>query len=122
MPSTWSEVDTWWDLANNLWIGLVAVAVIVIPVYFGQKQKDQLKKIGGETSDIKDQVVNGHSGAPPLRSDMDKVLLSLDNLTTKVDGLAQDVREEREERRSNIDHLRKDLDGRFRLLQEHLNR
>lgn len=120
MPTSWAEADTVLDLLNNLWIGMVAILVIAIPLVIGKRHNDRLKGIQGETRDIRDQVVNGHADAPPLRADVDRVLRGLESLTVKVDGMAQDIREEREERRTNIDHLRKDLDGRLQLINDRI--
>ena len=97
------NVDSWMDIVANLWIGLVVLAVAVIPGYMAAK-----KNARGIT-EIRNQVVNGHADSPPLRTDLDRVIASLDALAKDVTGLRRDIADEENRRRDQIAELRDEV-------------
>ena len=62
------NVDSWMDIIANLWIGIVVMALAVIPGYMAARKNHR------GIQEIKNQVVNGHADSPPLRTDLDRVI------------------------------------------------
>ena len=108
----WTDAQDWIDLIDHIWIGLVLIAIAVLPALISSRKTNQgIKK-------IQDQVVNGHTD--PLRSDLDKVIQKLNETSNKVDLISSDVQYLRTElgkeegRRVVSDNeLRDDFDRRF---------
>lgn len=108
----WTDAQDWIDLIDHIWIGLVLIAVAVLPALIAARKTNKgIQK-------IQDQVVNGH--ASPLRSDLDRVIQKLDETAEKVDRISTDVNYLRTEllaeegRRVISDNqLRDDFDSRF---------
>jgi hypothetical protein len=97
------NVDSWMDIIANLWVGIVVMAMAIIPGYMtGRKNHKGIKE-------IRDQVVNGHADAPPLRTDLDRVIASLDALAKDVTGLRRDLADEENRRRDHIAELRDEV-------------
>lgn len=115
------NVDDWLDLVSYLWIGIVAIAVAAIPAYYSRSNSRKLQEIEAQSKDIRDQVVNGHKNAPPLRADLDRVIQSLDRLVAEVDAVRTDLTDEHAERRSQIRELREDVNARFTALNRRLD-
>ena len=103
MNTNWIDVDSWMDVAANIWVGLVVIAVAAIPGYMAARKNHKGIK------EIRDQVVNGHADAPPLRTDLDRVIASLTALTQDVHGLRRDLADEENRRRDHIAELRDEL-------------
>ena len=97
------NVDSWMDIIANLWIGIVVMALAVIPGHMAAR-----KNAKGIT-EIRNQVINGHSDSPPLRTDLDRVLASLDALAKDVTGLRRDIADEENRRRDHIAELRDEV-------------
>ena len=57
--------------------------------------------------EIKEQVVNGHT--EPMRTDLDRVIVALDNLAKDVTGLRRDLADEETRRRDHIAELRDEV-------------
>jgi Protein of unknown function (DUF2746) len=89
------NVDSWLDIVANLWIGLVVLALAVIPGYMAARRNHK------GIQEIKEQVVNGH--------DLDRVLASLDALAHDVRNLRHDISEEQQLRREVIAEMRDDF-------------
>jgi hypothetical protein len=109
--TNFADINSWMDVIGNFWVGLVLIAVAVIPAFISAKNHSGIKK-------IQDQVVNGHK--EPLRNDLDKVIKALSETADKVDNIALGLNGLREElfleegrRRSNIKELREDIDRKF---------
>lgn len=108
-----ADVNDWMDLVGNVWIGLVLIAVAAIPAFISAKNSRGIKR-------IQDQVVNGHKDAPPLREDLDKVIVQLSETAAKVDSISADLTSmrlelSREEGRREVSdkELRDDFDKKF---------
>ena len=99
----WANPDNWLDLVAYAWYGLVLIAIAGVPSWFAARNHRGI-------SDIKNQVVNGHKS--PMRSDLDLVLHSIDELSTDIRGLRQDLSEERNTRRTAVADLYTELDHR----------
>lgn len=95
------DVDSWMDLIANLWIGLVVIAVAAIPGYMAARKNHQGIK------EIKEQVVNGHT--QPMRTDLDRVIVALDNLAKDVTAIRRDLADEEDRRRDHIAELRDEV-------------
>lgn len=114
-PVSPSGVDTTYELGALLIIILGSWAGIFIKDFIDRRRDRQahLENIStitsevrknhdlflGEITDVKEklsqvqgQVVNGHSDAPPMRADIDSVLLGVNLLSEKVEGLTDLVR------------------------------
>jgi len=96
------NVDSWLDIVANLWIGLVVLALAVIPGYMAARKNHK------GIIQIRDSVVNGHADQP-LRTDLDRVLASLDALAHDVRNLRHDISEEQQLRREVIAEMRDDF-------------
>lgn len=95
------DVDSWMDLVANLWIGLVVIVVAAIPGYMAARKNHKGIK------EIKDQVVNGHT--QPMRTDLDRVIVAIDNLAQDIHGLRRDLADEENRRRDHIAELRDEV-------------
>jgi hypothetical protein len=89
------------DLIANLWIGVVVIVVAAVPGYMAARKNHKGIK------EIKEQVVNGH--AEPMRTDLDRVIVALDNLAKDVTGLRRDLADEESRRRDHIAELRDEV-------------
>jgi hypothetical protein len=89
------------DLIANLWIGLVVIIVAAIPGYMAARRNHKGIK------EIKDQVVNGHT--EPMRTDLDRVIVAIENLAQDIHGLRRDLADEESRRRDHIAELRDEV-------------
>ena len=97
------NIDSWLDIIANLWVGLVVLGLAIIPGYMAARKNHKGIK------EIRDQVVNGHADAPPLRTDLDRVIASLDALAKDVTGLRRDLDDSENRRRDQIAELRDEV-------------
>jgi len=97
------NVDSWLDIIANLWVGLVVLALAVIPGYMAARKNHR------GIQEIRDQVVNGHADAPPLRTDLDRVIVAIDALAKDVTGLRRDLDDSENRRRDQIAELRDEV-------------
>lgn len=97
------NVDSWLDIIANLWVGIVVLGLAVIPGYMTARKNQK------GIQEIKSQVVNGHADAPPLRTDLDRVIVAIDNLAKDVTGLRRDLADEENRRRDQIAELRDEV-------------
>lgn len=120
MPN-WTDASSWIDILDHFLIGVIAIGLALIPAF---ATRSKLKNIEG-------QVVNGHKDKPPLRADLDEAIevikrleAKVDKVESKVDDLTSDISDERSERRkaisneredwrSNVDHLREYVEERI---------
>ena len=97
------NVDSWLDIIANLWVGIVVLALAVIPGYMAARKNHR------GIQEIRNQVVNGHADAPPLRTDLDRVIVAIDNLAKDVTGLRRDLDDSENRRRDQIAELRDEV-------------
>lgn len=121
--------DSWMDVVT---IVIVSLIVAVPSVLAARNQRGirrnntGIEELCAQTAAIRDQVVNGHDGAPPLRSDIDAANSKLDRLASElartrdqIETLREDLTLERVSRRDQVRELREDVDSR---LQAHDSR
>jgi len=93
--------DSWMDVVDHLWIGLVFITIAGVPSWFAARNHRSIK-------DIKAQVVNGHE--KPMREDLDRAISAIEALANDVGRLRHDLSSEEDRRRVQIDELRDDVD------------
>jgi hypothetical protein len=96
------NVDSWMDIIANLWVGIVVMAMAIIPGYMTARKNHK------GIIQIRDSVVNGHADQP-LRTDLDRVIASIDALAKDVTGLRRDLADEENRRRDHIAELRDEV-------------
>jgi len=105
------NVDSWLDIVANLWVGIVVIALAIIPGWMAARKNHK------GIQEIKAQVVNGHgTSSPPLRDDLDRVIASLDALAKDVTAIRRDLDDAENRRRDQIAELRDEVNrklGRF---------
>lgn len=99
----WLEVDSWLDLVANAWIGLVLIAVAVVPSALAARNHRTLQAVKGS-------VINNHT--TPVREDIDRLTEAVDMVAKDVRGLRTDLLAEEQHRRAQISDLREELDHR----------
>lgn len=104
MNGAWTDVQNWLDFLDHIWIGLVMFAVAAVPSYFAAKNGKEIKK-------VTDQVVNGHKS--PMRSDLDKVIASLEQMSHSLHSLRDELLDEETRRKESVRELRVELDRKF---------
>lgn len=104
MNGAWTDVQNWLDIIDHIWIGLVLVAVAGIPSWISAKNGKGIQK-------IQDQVVNGHKS--PMRSDLDKVIESLEKMSHSLHVIKEELASEEHRRKQSIMELREELDRKF---------
>jgi hypothetical protein len=110
MNPTWPEINDWFDLLGNIWIGIVVVMVAAVPSWLAAKNHKSIR-------DIKDQVVNGHEN--PMRFDLDRAITAIESLAHDVRSLRKDLMAEEDHRRLQINDLRDELDHRTGRHRQH---
>ena len=115
--------DNWLDFATIVIVALIAA----VQSWLAARNHGTLKTIRGQTEEIKGQVVNGHSAAPPLRADLDRITEAFMRLESKMEllgeslsGLREDGTAEKRVRREEIRELREDVDARLNALHRRL--
>jgi predicted nuclease with TOPRIM domain len=98
--TNWLEVNDWYDLAANAWIGLVLIAVAVVPSWLSLRNHRSIKEVSDS--------VNNRPTA--LRTDVDEIRDTLNAIRDDIISLRGDLLTERESRRSQVDDLRSDFD------------
>ena len=127
MNPTWPAVDNWLDLLGNLWIGLVVIAVAVVPSWYAARSHVRIKDAQRIIGEVRDSVINNH-GDIPLRDDIDRITEAVKRVDGKVEllgesigRLREDDADERKIRRSEIGELREDVDSRFSALNRRID-
>lgn len=127
MNPTWPAVDNWLDLLGNLWIGLVVIAVAVVPSWYAARSHVRIKDAQRIIGEVRDSVINNH-GEIPLRDDIDRITEAVKRVDGKVEllgesigRLREDDADERKIRRSEIGELREDVDSRFSALNRRID-
>lgn len=100
MTPQWLEVDNWLDLLGNAWIGLVLIAVAVVPSWLSLRNHRSLKEVSDS--------VNNRPTA--LRTDVDEIRDTLAAIREDILSLRSDLLAERAARASQVDDLRSDFD------------
>lgn len=96
----WLEVDNWLDLLANAWIGIVLIAVAVVPSWLSIRNHRSIKEVSDS--------VNNRPTA--LRTDVDEIRDTLQAIRDDIISLRGDLLAERMARASQVDDLRNDVD------------
>lgn len=96
----WLEVDNWLDLLANAWIGIVLIAVAVVPSWLSIRNHRSIKEVSDS--------VNNRPTA--LRTDVDEIRDTLQAIREDIISLRGDLLAERMARASQVDDLRNDVD------------
>ena len=106
----WTDVDTWLDFIDHVWIGIVLIAVAAVPSVFAARNHSEIKKVSKDTQRLDKSISNGHTS--PLRADVDEIRETLDAIRSDLRDVKSDVTDIRSElREERKDRL--DLDNRF---------
>lgn len=98
------EVDSYWDLAGLLIVGIVVVISAVVPAWIAARRTAGLHS---DVVEMKKQVVNGHGDDPDqnLRIQLDRIEARQDAAAADIRGLRKDFGELRGEvRDARSDH------------------
>lgn len=115
----WFNPDSWMDVIDHFLLVVGVLITTMVPAWFAARNHKVIK-------DVKDQVVNGHKS--PLRSDLDRVLARLDELSQFVvdiskglAGLRSELGDEESRRRESVRELRGDADRNFAEIERKLS-
>lgn len=108
-----ADASNWMDVIDHALVLLGAIILAAIPGWLTSMRNHRgIREIRAQNEAIKAQVINGHSDAPPLRADVDR-------LNSAVDALSRDQVADRDalrgyvaELRADIAHLRTDIERR----------
>lgn len=102
--------DSWMDLLDHIWIGLVFIGIAAVPSWFAYRNHAKIQHVSDEVKGVSAQVVNGHT--TPFREDVDDIRIVLDEMRTDMHLMKSDVSDIRDElRQERKDRL--ELDDRF---------
>lgn len=82
------DVDSYWDLAGLLIVGLVVVTSAVVPAWIAARRTQSLHS---DVTAMKKQVVNGHGDTPDQN-----MRVQMDRIEAKQELMAQQVGEVRD--------------------------
>lgn len=118
----WYNAENWLDLLDHLLLVCGGIAVIAIPSWFAARNHKELKTTQQTVAQVRDQVVNGHSDAPPLRADIDRVIAVLDRLGNDITAIRRDLADEESRRRDHIAELREEIHRKIDEINSRINR
>lgn len=116
----WYNADNLIDILDHFILALAGVAVVGIPSWFAARNHKELKATQATVSQVRDQVVNGHADAPPLRADLDRVIASIDRLSKDVSAIRRDLADEENRRRDHVAELRDEVHRRISEIHDRL--
>jgi uncharacterized protein (UPF0264 family) len=96
--------DSWLDILDHVWVGLVLLGVAAIPSMFAARNHKGIQE-------VKAQVKNAHS--TNLRDDIDRAISAVEALGHDVRGIRTDLASEEDRRRQQIRELRDDVERRL---------
>ena len=96
--------DSWLDILDHVWVGLVLLGVAAIPSLFAARNHKGIQE-------VKNQVKNAHT--TNLRDDIDRAINAVEALGHDVRGIRTDLAAEEDRRRQQIRELRDDVERRL---------
>lgn len=105
----WYDPENLLDLIDHLILAAAGVGVVAIPSWLAARNHRELKTTQATVTQVRDQVVNGHADAPPLRADLDRVIAAIDRLSNDVTAIRRDLADEESRRRDHVSELREEL-------------
>ena len=109
----WYDPQNWLDIFDHFLLVIAAIGVAAVPSYFSARNHRSIKDTQKTIGQVRDQVVNGHADAPPLRADLDRVLAAIDRLGHDVTAIRRDLADEGERRRDHVAELREEVHRRI---------
>lgn len=103
MNPNWTDANSWIDILDHIWIGLVLLAAAAVPSILTMRNHKTL-------SSVHQEVKNSH--ASNLRDDLDRAIAGIEALAHDVRGLRTDIATEEDRRRQQVAELRADLEHR----------
>ena len=95
--------DGWLDA----FVILAATAMVAIPSWFAARSHKNIKQVAEDTRKLDKSISNGHDY--PLRTDVDEIRATLNEIRTDVHGLRRDLAAEEARRRDHIEELRNEV-------------
>ena len=102
--SDFPNPDSWLDILDHVWVGLVLLGVAAIPSLFAARNHKGIQE-------VKNQVKNAHT--TNLRDDIDRAINAVEALGHDVRGIRTDLAAEEDRRRQQIRELRDDVERRL---------
>jgi uncharacterized protein (UPF0264 family) len=102
--SDFPNPDSWLDILDHVWVGLVLLGVAAIPSLFAARNHKGIQE-------VKNQVKNAHT--TNLRDDIDRAINAVETLGHDVRGIRTDLAAEEDRRRHQIRELRDDVERRL---------
>ena len=99
--SDFPNPDSWLDILDHVWVGLVLLGVAAVPSFFSARNHKGIQE-------VKNQVKNAHT--PNLRDDIDRAINAVETLGHDVRGIRTDLAAEEDRRRQQIRELRDDVE------------
>ncbi len=90
MNPNWSDADSWLDVIDHVWIGLVVILAAGVPTWLSARNHRAIKTVSEQTAGVMGQVANGHTD--PLRQDLDRLIGSVDELRGETAELRGEMR------------------------------
>jgi hypothetical protein len=109
----WFNPDNTLDLISQALLILGGLAIAIVPSWFAARTHREMKSTQTTVGQVRDQVVNGHEGAPPLRADLDRVITAIDRLARDVSAIRRDLADEETRRRDHVTELREEVHRRI---------
>ena len=89
--------DSWMDVLDHIWIGLVLISVAAVPSWFAYRNHTKIQGVSDQVKGVAAQVVNGHTGQPPMRADLDDIRAAVHEIRTDIRDLREELRIERDD-------------------------
>jgi hypothetical protein len=102
--SDFPNPDSWLDILDHVWVGLVLLGVAAIPSLFAARNHKGIQE-------VKNQVKNAHT--TNLRDDIDRAINAVETLGHDVRGIRTDLAAEEDRRHQQIRELRDDVERRL---------
>ena len=102
--SDFPNPDSWLDILDHIWVGLVLLGVAAVPSFFSARNHKDIQE-------VKNQVKNAHT--TNLRDDIDRAINAVETLGHDVRGIRTDLAAEEDRRRQQIRELRDDVERRL---------
>ena len=100
--SDWANPDSWMDVVDHLWIGVVLIVTAAVPTWAAHRNHKGI-------AEVRNQVQNGHNKTN-LRDDLDRAICAVEALGHDVRCLRTDLMAEEDRRRIQIGDVRDELD------------
>jgi len=97
----WFNPENWLDIFSQVILVIGVLAAAAAPALITARSRRDIR-------DVKEQVTNGHTS--PMRLDLDRVLLRLDEISEGLSNLRKELLHEESRRRDSVQDLHVDLE------------